>query len=467
MFVGIETNRLHMHVGALLIFETGPLRKPEGGVDFERLSKYLGQAMSSLPNYHRRLAPSSLFRHPIWVDDHNFHTRFHIRHTALPSPGDERVLKRLAGRIFSQPLARDRPLWELWVVEGLEEGRFALIAKVHHAMIDGVGGIEVLAALLRMTTKADFSHSARNWTPQPPPTTRNLLWDEFKYRTSGIRTMARQGVKELRALRDGESSNARSTASGIVNFLSSTLKPTPDTSINPKQVSSGRRFEVCRFTLTDFKEVKRALGGKINDVVLAVCAGALRRYLARRGDAVDTLEGFRAMMPMSLHPDKKTGHGGNLIAVSMLALPLHHSDPLVRYKEILSTTTTAKVDSHQSEGVALLERFADVTADAIMRDSVRLAGALRPYNVVITNIPGPPIPLYLLGAKLIEMFPLVPLFHQQGLGIAVVSYNGTIRFGLGADWQALPDLHLLAEDFGHALNELQELVRSQSSESLL
>ena len=456
MFVGIETNELHMHVGAVLVFESGPLANEDGGVDFERISSYLETALVHLPNYHRRLKPTPGLRHPVWIDDEHFDICYHLRHTALPRPGSERLLKRLAGRIFSQSLDRNKPLWEIWVVEGLQENRFALIAKVHHSMVDGMGGVEVLAGLLRATPEERFSAPAHPWQPAATPRGLTLLRDELKYRGAGLRSLAIRARATWDQVRDGEDKKAKAMADGILNIVKSGLLPAPPTSINPRRVGPHRRFDVCRYELADLKAIKNSLGGKINDVLLALCAGALRRFLKRRGDVVAGMQGFRVLMPVSTRAQGSTGAGGNQISLAFIELPLHIADPVQRYREILRTTVKAKQSSHRVESAALLGDLSDVTADALMRESVRAAGALRPYNVIITNVPGPPFELFLLGASLVEMFPLAPLFYQQGLGIALFSYAGKITIGLGADREALPDLHQLVKDFDAALAELRD-----------
>jgi WS/DGAT/MGAT family acyltransferase len=456
MFVGIETNELHMHVGAVLVFEAGPLANEEGGIDFERMSKYMETALVHLPNYHRRLKPTPGLRHPVWVDDEHFDINYHLRHTALPKPGSERLLKRLAGRIFSQSLDKKKPLWEIWVVEGLENDRFALICKVHHSMVDGMGGMEVLAGLLRATPDETFKAPTEPWNPEPTPRGLSLLRDELKYRGAGLRSLADRARATWEQVKSGEDGKARAVTAGIINIMKSGLIPAPPSSINPRRVSSHRRFDICRYELAEIKAIKNSLGGKVNDVLLALCAGALRRFLERRGDRVAGLEGFRVLMPVSLRSQGKV-NGGNQIALTFIEIPVHIADPERRYQAVLESSARAKGSSHQIEGTALLEELSDVTADALMRESVRAAGALRPYNVIVTNIPGPPFKLYMLGAPLVEMFPLAPLFYQQGLGIALFSYSGEVSIGLGADRQALPDLHLLVEDFDAAYAELREV----------
>ncbi len=456
MFVGIETTQLHMHVGGVLILESGPLANDAGGVDFERITAYLEQALIHLPNYRQRLKKTPGLRHPVWVDDEHFRLRYHLRHTALPKPGTDRMLKRLAGRIFSQSLDRSRPLWEMWIVEGLHDNRFALIAKVHHAMVDGMGGVQVLAGLLRGTPDATFKPNTEVWHPSAEPGNYELFLREYQHRRAGLAALARRGREFLDEVKHGGATGAKDLASGVLRIVKSGLAPAPKTSINPKDVSPHRRFDFCHYELAKIKTIKNRLGGKVNDAMLALCAGALRRFLARRGDQVSRLANFRVMMPVSTR-SAATTKAGNQVALTMVPLPLHIRDVRARYDAIHKAASDVKNNSHQAEGTALLEEVADVSADSLLRESVKFAGALRPYNVIITNMPGPPFPLYMLGAKLIEMVPLVPLFHHQGLGIALFSYNGVMTIGFGADWHAIDDLHLLIEDFDAAFDELYAL----------
>ncbi len=462
MFVGIENAHMPMHVGALMVFAEGPLCQRGRAVDLDLLVEHIETTLDSLPRYRQRLRRIPLLRHPIWVDDEHFNLRYHLRHVALPGPGDERQLKRLAGRIYSTPLDRERPLWEIYLVEGLDKGGFALIGKVHHSMVDGVGGVEMIARLLRATSDANIALPASHWQAQPPPPRWRLLQSELGYRKKGIYQLARRARHGLAPTQGGSRPSFRDTLRGVSNLVASGLSPASPTAINPHEQSPHRRIDWCRFPLADLKAVKNGLGGKLNDVVLAICAGALRAFLVRLGDRVDLHKDFRVLMPVSTrHPRDNSGQG-NEIALTILRLPVHLCDEDDRYHEILERTQAIKEESHQVEGVSFLEDLSDVTMDAIMRDGVRVAGKLRPFNVLVTNVPGPPFPLYLLGSRLTAMVPFVPLFEQQALGIAVFSYAGEVYFALSGDWQALPNLHELTDDFRDALESLKDLAAASS-----
>lgn len=458
LFLGIESESLHMHVGALMVFEPGSLVGENGGVDFDRLCAYVDAQLRRMPRYRQRLKRVPGLGHPVWVDDEHFQIRFHLRHTALPKPGDRRALQRLAGRIFSQKLDRSRPLWEMWVVEGLAEGGFALIPKVHHAMVDGVAGMDVMAALLRGTPDEGLyvPRAQPDWSPQPAPKRGELIRSELSHRVRGLRGIFSRGREALREMSHA-GSHAREQASGIGRLITKGLAPAPATSINPREVSPYRRFDVCRLPLAQAKEIKNALGGKVNDVIMAVTAGALHKYLAQRGDDPRALSGFRALMPVNIRKPSHQGSSGNRVALGFVDLPVSMEDPSERYQAVLDATSRVKGDSQQIEGAALLEELADVTSDAVMREAVRAAGALRVYNTVITNVPGPPFPLYLLGAQMREVYPLVPLFYQQTVGLAILSYSGELFWGLCGDWHATPDLHELSRALRESFDELVEL----------
>ncbi len=452
-FLGIESDAAPMHVGALLIFEGGPLAREGGGIDYDRLCRYTEAVLEQMPRYRQRLSWVPGLRHPVWVDDEHFTLQYHLRHTALPQPGDERTLKRLAARIFSQRLDRTRPLWEFWLVEGLEGGRFALIPKIHHCMIDGVAGVESMGALLRGTPDETLPSSA-SWAPRPSPSRSELLASELEHRARGSRMVldtARKALSDLRGWWDG----ARDTAEGLMSTLGQGLSPASPTPLNPKDVGPYRRFDVCRMDLGEIKAIKQQLGGKVNDVVLTVASGALARYLARREVDLSDLADFRALVPVNVRKDSETGAGGNRVALMITPLPITEHDPVRRYERVRQITGYMKNESRQVESSALIEELSDMTASSIIREVFRFAGRQRAFNVVITNVPGPPFPLYLLGARLLEISPFVPLFRNQAVGLALFSYAGSLHWGLSADWAEVPDLHELVDDLDASFQELR------------
>lgn len=436
-FLQIEDACTHMHVAVTLLFEPGPLATPDGGLDVERLRSYIESRLVYIPRYRQRLEYIPYEQHPVWVDDDRFNLFYHVRHTSLPRPGSERQLKRLCGRILSQKLDVTKPLWEIWVIEGVEGGRFALVAKAHHCMVDGVSGVDLLTAILSPTADDGFVPSER-WQPRPAPSRGELvageLWRRAAMPLDVVRAAAHAVSEPGKVL-----SEALETAAGFVNVLGENGSPAAATPINPDRIGPHRRFDWLRLDLDEVKAVKRRLGGTLNDVVLATVVGALRRFLPARGVTLDALD-FRALVPVSVRASSERGSLGNKVSQMITRLPVDERDPYRCLQRVNETTTRLK-HSHQVEASEWLEDFDDWSGLGIMSQVMRLSSHRRMFNLVVTNVPGPPVPLYLLGARLLAAFPGVPLFTNQALGIALFSYTDGLYWGISADWDAVPDLH--------------------------
>jgi WS/DGAT/MGAT family acyltransferase len=442
VFLEIEDANVHMHVGAVGIFELGPLRREDGGLDFERVRRLAAPALARSRRFRQRLAHVPLLGHPVWVDDARFNLDYHLRHTALPEPGDERRLKRLTGRILSQKLDFHKPLWEMWFVEGLEGDRFALITKAHHCMIDGVSGVDLIGLLMQpggaeALEEAEAEAGSPAWLPRPPPGGLRLLADEAWRRASLPLSALRAGGEALaRPRRSLET--AREMLASVGEMLGAGLSSASPTPLNT-EIGPHRRFDWTRMDLAAVKEVKSRLGGTVNDVVLATASGGLRAFLEGRGVRVDELD-FRAQIPVNIRSEDQRGRLGNRVALLLARLPLQEPDPRRRYASVVETTQQLK-GSRQVQGADLLERVGDWTTRELLAAIVQLATRQLAYNVVITNIPGPQFPVHLFGARMLEIHPVVPLFSSQGVGIALFSYDGGLYWGFHADWDALPDLH--------------------------
>lgn len=442
-FLDVENPTAPMHVGAALLFDAKPLTLSHGGLDIARLTRYTKSAVDSIPRYRQRIEWVPGFSHPVWIDDDRFNMNFHLRHTRLPLPGDERSLKRLVGRLFSQHLDRSRPLWEFWVVEGVDDERFALIVKVHHCMVDGVAGVQLLEALLQITPNAK-EREPLDWKPRPAPSRLQLLRLEGKHRINGLRKLTHFMPR------------VRENFRGVTNVLRSGMKPAPRTPFTERDISPYRRFDWTSFRLDDVKAVKNALGGTINDVVVASTTAAVRRFLLRRNTDVDRMEGFRTLLPVNT---RKMGglSVGNHVAMLLADLPVSEPDPVERLKKVIRITTALKKESNQTGGSELIEEVADLTTKRLVSELYRAAMRLRTYNMVITNVPGPPMPLYMLGAQMKAIYPMVPLMQNQNLGIALFSYNGGLHWGFNADWESFPDVHEFVEDLEIAFAEYKAL----------
>jgi WS/DGAT/MGAT family acyltransferase len=437
-FLALETSASHMHVAATLLFEAGPLRTPDGGLDVERIRAHVASRLHLVPRYRQRLAWTPWYRHPVWVDDARFNLFYHVRHTSLPRPGDLRRLKRLCGRILSQKLDPTKPLWELWVVEGIEGDRFAVIAKAHHCMVDGVSGVDLLALILRPTPDAGLEATVP-WVPRQAPGPGRLLAHEALRRASApFRLLG--GVAA--AVRDplGAAWGVLGQARASIALLGRGFMPTSATPLNPL-IGPHRRFDWLRMDLDAVKAVKTRLGGTVNDVVLATVVGALRRFLVRRGVDPRPLN-LRALVPVSLRGEAERGTLGNRVANFLADLPVGEPDPGARLARVIATTAALK-RSGEAAANELFERLGDWTTTAVVSELMRLATRMRSYNVVVTNVPGPPLPLWLLGARLEAAYPMVPLFENQAVGFALFSYAGGLYWGLSADWDEVPDLHEL------------------------
>jgi diacylglycerol O-acyltransferase len=448
-FLELEDENCPMHVGAVGIFDPGPLTRPEGGFDIARFTKFVESVL--VPRYRQRLARMPVTGDPIWVDDARFNLQYHVRHLSLPHPGDERQVKRLAGHVMSLPLDRNKPLWELWVVEGLAQGGFAIITKTHHCMVDGVGSADLMTASMQVSPDASVSEP-KPWAPRPAPSALDLVAGELRRRAGlGFTALGAAASAVAHPLRTV--SAVREGMLGLGEMLGSGLHRVSPTALNTA-IGPHRRFDWLRYDLGDVKEVKNRLGGTVNDVVLANVAGALRSFLAKRGEDVDGLD-FRAMVPVNIRTGAETGRLGNRMATMTASLPLGESDPCRRLAQVVESMEEVKA-SHQADGVEVMEEIAEWGLTDLFIQLARLSAVSQPYNVVVTNVPGPQIEAYLLGSPLREAYPLVPLYGNQALGIALFSYNGGLFWGLNADWDALPDLHDLVEALALDFQALRE-----------
>ena len=451
-FLDLEDAEHPQHVGVVMVFEAGPLRREDGGIDADRIREYIASRLHKVPRYRQKLAWIPVESHPVWVDDPTFHIDYHVRHTSLPRPGDEGQLKRLAGRVVAQRLDRDRPLWEIWVVEGLEGDRVALLTKTHHCMIDGVAGVDLLGALLSAEPLEAPAASPR-WVPSPPPGGLELARGEMLRRAALPLRAARELAGAARTPRESWSSLSE-RVSALGETLRAAVSPASETPLN-RPIGPHRRFDWTSFDLADVKAVKNTLGGTVNDVVLATVAGALGRFLAQRGITIATQRALdlRAIIPVSVRPAEERGTTGNQIALWTAALPTAEADPRRRLSAIREVTASLKNSKH-ALGAETLAAVSEWTVPTLLSIATRSAYRGRAGNLVVTNVPGPQIPLYLLGARMRATYPMLALLMNNSLGVALFSYDGRLDWGCMADWELVPDLH----DFVVALEDsFQEL----------
>jgi WS/DGAT/MGAT family acyltransferase len=446
-FLHLEDDSAHMHVGAVMIFEAAP---PE----HEDVVEGIRSRLHLVPRYRQRLAFVPLGQgRPRWVDDPHFNLNYHVRHTALPEPGTEDQLKRLAGRVFSQRLDRDKPLWEMWVVEGLDGGdRFAVLSKTHHALVDGVSGIDIMSILFDTKPQPDAPPPAeeKRWLPAPTPSRAQLLAEALFERATVPAEIARGARALVRGPRRIAGA-ALGSAAGVGSMVRAGLSPAPKTPYN-ERIGPHRRFTWVRMQLADVKAIKNSLGGTVNDVMLATVAGALGRHLRRRGVDVRGLE-LKAMVPVSVRSEEARGALGNQVAAMMAPLPVGLEDPVERMERISDSMAHLK-SGGQAVGAQVLTELTGFAPPNIMSQAARVVARQRMFNLVVTNVPGPQFALYMMGRKLEGLFPMVPLAPNQALGIAIMSYDGTINFGLVGDFDLMADLDDLADDLHASLAEL-------------
>jgi diacylglycerol O-acyltransferase / wax synthase len=442
-FLAQERRSSHMHVGAVLLFE-GP------APDYVDLLEGIESRLHMVPRYRQKLAfPRFQAGRPVWVDDPTFNLEYHVRHTALPHPGEPDQLRNLAGRIYSQRLDRSKPLWETWLVQGLADGRFALITKTHHSMIDGISGVD-LASVLFDLSPVPREFEPEPWTPSPEPTQAELIADGVKDFVKGPITAAGRAIGAVqrpgRALRE-----ARAAAEGLGEVAWANLNAAPETPLNVP-IGPHRRIRWVGAPLGDFKRVKNDLGGTVNDVVLAVVAGALRRWLQSRGVRTEGLE-LRALVPVSIRAEDEHDSLGNRIAAMRGPLPVYVDHPVERLR-VVSEAMNGLKESKQALGAEVIAGLTGFAPPTILAQASRLNFSTRIFNVIVTNVPGPQFPLYMHGRELQELIPLAFLPEDHALAIAIMSYNGKAYFGLLADYDAMPDLDLLADGLEESLAEL-------------
>ncbi len=454
-FLHNEGDSSHMHVGAITVFE-GP---PPAIGDF---LDHIRSRLHLVPRYRQKLTePPFQTGRPLWVDDPSFNLEYHVRHTALPEPGDEDGLLALAGRIFSQRLDRSKPLWEMWFVEGLEGGRFALVTKTHHALIDGISGVDLLTVLFDLSPVPHAVPAGEEWQPRPEPSGTRLL-------AAGARGLVGQaaGVAE-RALRavgrpDAAVERIREAVEGVSEIAWAGLNPAPATPLNV-EIGPHRRIAVVRNELADYKRIKDALGGTVNDVVLAVMAGALRRWLHSRGVRTEGLE-LRGLVPVSIRAESERQQLGNRIAAMRGPLPVYIADPVARLGFVKRAMDGLK-ESKQAIGAEVLASVQNFAPPTVLAQASRLNFSTRLFNLIVTNVPGPQFPLYAEGRELQDLFPVAFLPQDHALAVAIMSYNGRLNFGLLADYDALPDVDVIATGIVEARDELLAAIEKRRGES--
>ncbi len=440
-FLYLDSPQTPMHISSLAIYEGPPPSSHE-------LRTMLDRRLPLVPRFRQRLATVPFGAHrPMWIDDEGFDLDAHLQHVALFEPS-ERALLQLAGRILSQPLCKTRPLWEMWMITGLQHNRFAVLAKTHHSLWDGVSGVDLHAVLLDDTPEGRTDEES-TFEPEPEPSGFGMLLRAARDRVSEATDTARTIVEAAR--------DPRKTVEGVTrivkdatSFATSFFQPAPPSSLNGT-IGSRRRFALARTSLNEVKDLRTTLGASVNDVILAGVAGAIREWQIRRGqDPYD----MKVMVPVSMrHGSEADPPTGNRVAMVVVRLPVADRTALMRLDRVRTAMEEAKTSGHVAAGEAITS-LAGVLPPAGIAAMTRAQSMVRPFNLLVTNIPGPSMPLYLLGRKLVELFPQAPLAANQGLSIAALSYNGRIGFGLLGDHDSMGDLDVLARGLESAMDDL-------------
>jgi WS/DGAT/MGAT family acyltransferase len=444
----------HMHIGGLTIVEGPPPTMDE-------FLEQIRRRLHLVPRYRHKLAHTALDSgRPVWIDDPSFNLDYHIRHTALPAPGRWEELQDLTARVFSQQLDRSKPLWEMWLIEGLEDDRFALITKTHHSLIDGIAGVDLATVLFDLSPDPPpITNSGRPWKPHPEPGAARLI-------AAGLIGAVRTGVTLAEGAVDALAhpehavSRAREAAEGVGELVWAGLNPAPETPLNVP-IGPHRRFVAVAAQLEDFKAVKNAFGGTVNDVILAIVAGALRSFLISRGRSIAGVE-LRALVPVSVRTEDEHHRGGNRIVVMRGPLPVYIADPIDRLRFVSQAMAGLK-ESKQALGAEVISGAQNFAPPTILAQASRLNFSTRLFNLIVTNVPGPQFPLYVLGREMVQVIPVAFLPENHALAIAIMSYNGQLNFGLLGDFDALPDIDVIGANISAELATLLSLARESTA----
>ena len=449
-FLQLERDGAHMHVASVMIFAGDAPRH-------EELVRALDARLDLVPRYRQKLAPVPFGQsRPVWIDDPHFRLGYHVRHSGLPSPGSEAQLAALAARLFAQPLDRNRPLWEVQLVDGLaplDDGttRFALIAKTHHALVDGISGVDITSILFSPSPDEGLPDEPQQpWIARPEPSAAQLIGDALRERITVPAEAVGALTGMLRAPRAvGERALQQLVAAGAMAWAG--MAPAPPTPFNTS-IGPHRRYGWIDAPLQLFKAIKDGLGGTLNDAVLATVSLGLGTALRRRG--VDTSDlTLKVMVPVSVRPDTDRGALGNQVAAMWAPLPVYEQDP-ARAFAIVSESMSHLKQSGQAVGAVTLTELADFAPPTIASQAARLQARQRFYNLVVTNVPGPQLPLYLLGRRMLGLYPVVPLAQGTALGIAIMSYDGHLGIGVLSDYDAVTDLGMIVNELHMAINDL-------------
>lgn len=450
-FLLAESENAPMHVSAIGILEAQALRNAEGGIDIARFQAAIEAILHWIPRYRQKLAWIPVENWPTWVDDRHFDLGYHIRHIALPAPGTRDQLREIAGRIFSRRLDRQRPLWEIWVIEGLEKGeQVAILNKIHHCMIDGAAGADLTTILFSPSAQYEQSKPLPYY-PRPAPTGLELVSDRIREALAAPQQVLRAAQRLVGDERDALIDDLSARARALAELAGLAFQPASESPING-ELSPNRRVDWLTMPLDDVRELRGALRCTINDVVLATVTEAIRRYLFRRRVDAASLE-FRVSIPVNTRGAEHANQMGNHVSSWIIRLPLEKKDPLDQVDAIRAQTADRK-QSNSALALDTVMKAAEYLPVGLLKRGVGLVQGQ--VNTIVTNVPGPQFPLYTVGARLLGMYPIVPLIPGCGLGIALFSYEGKLCWGFNADHHLIPNLEDLTGDVRAAFEALRK-----------
>ncbi|HVL90845.1 MAG TPA: wax ester/triacylglycerol synthase family O-acyltransferase [Actinomycetota bacterium] len=448
-FLYLERPEVHMHVAGIAILD--PSTRPDGRLSIEHIVELIRARIHLVPRFRQKIVSPPLgVGRPVWVDDPNFDLSFHIRHAALPAPGGPKELAAQVQRVHSRPLDRSKPLWEMYFIEGLEDGHVAVLTKSHHAMIDGMSGMDIATVLFDFTPEPR-EVAEQPYEPQPEPSSRDLFIQSVAEQVAHPVRSAIETIGSALRAPQAAAETVQRTLGGFAALFARGQAPASPFNV---KVGPNRRFAMAEVPVTDAKLIKNELGGKVNDVVLAAVAGALDRLLGGRGIDTRGLT-LRTMVPVSTRDAAPQTQLGNKISSLFVDLPIGVEDPVERLRQIVAATKDVK-RSHQAVAAGMLMNLGQWAPPTIHGMAARAVARQRFINLVVSNVPGPQVPLYLAGAKMLVTYPVMPLGETVGLSVAVTSLSGVMGFGFTADWDAVPDIDELPKGLLASIAELKK-----------
>ncbi|WP_343992131.1 wax ester/triacylglycerol synthase family O-acyltransferase [Terrabacter terrae] len=456
-FLYLEESTTSMHVGSVMVFQP-----PREGFDYDQLVRIIESRIGAIPRFRQKVrdVPGRI-ANPVWVDDEAFDMGYHVRRAALPRPGSDRQLQDFVARVQPRKLDRTRPLWEVYLVEGLHDGRFAIVSKTHHALIDGVNALDIAHVIVDSVKGGDLDEAVLPWQPSRPPSSVELVAGavvDAVRRPTQVVDLVRGGLND--AVNVGL--RAVESAGQVLSTVARTAaRPAPDSPLNAA-IGSSRRWVMVATDLDDYRLVRKRLARgayaedvTINDVVLATIAGGFRSWLLGRGEAVSPHTRVRAMVPVSIYGDDPSGMYANQVMACVVNLPVGEPGASMRLHQI-AFAMRQQMEGGQAVGATSLANLAGFAPPTLHALGARLGSAMsrRLYNVMITNVPGPQTPLYAGEAEMLSTYPVTPLAKGQALSIGITSYNGGVYFGLNADRDAMPDVDVLGQSIVESLAEL-------------